>query len=134
VIHGGKMFSDQGGTLILDLPIEDFAVTGQVSSLEARRPRKALISSDKVWGPEQYVQELRLTLPEGWHAKLPPNVDAKSIYGEYQATYAQVGRELQITRSRTGTHGVFGADTYDALIDYLKAISKDDVKVIILEK
>jgi transglutaminase-like putative cysteine protease len=134
LIHGGKMFTDAGGTLILELPIENFSMTRTVASLEARGPRKMPISSGKVWGPDAVVQELHLTLPPGWKAKLPPNVQAKSVFGEYDATYAQVGRELTITRRRSGTDGVFGADTYGALIDFLKGISKDDVKVIVLEK
>jgi len=134
LIHGGKMFTDAGGTLILDLPIANFSQTRTVSSLEARGPRKMPISSTKVWGPDEYVQELRLTLPAGWRAKLPANVQAKSVFGEYSATYAQVGRELRVTRKRSGTEGVFAADKWGELLDFLRAISKDDVKVIVLEK
>jgi hypothetical protein len=77
---------------------------------------------------------MRLTLPPGWKAKLPRSVQAKSVYGEYTATYEQVGRELHVMRRRTGTTGVFGADTYPALLEFLKAIQTDDVKVIVLEK
>ena len=134
VIHGGKMFTDAGGTILLDVPLANFAPTRLISTLEARGPRKMPISADRVWGPDERVQEMRLTLPPGWKARLPHDVEAKSIYGEYSATYEQVGRELRIVRRRGGTTGVFGADTYPQLLEFLKAIGKDDVKVIVLEK
>ena len=134
VIHGGKMFTDAGGTILLELPLANFAPTRLISSLEARGTRKMPISSDAVWGPDERVQEMRLTLPVGWKAKLPRSVQAKSIYGEYDATYEQVGRELHVVRRRSGTTGVFGADTYPQLLDFLKAIQKDDVKIIVLDK
>ena len=134
VIHGGKMFTDAGGTILLDLPLANFAPNRLISSLEARGARKMPISSTQVWGPDDRTQEMRLTLPEGWKVRLPRNVEAKSIYGEYTAVYEQNGRELHVMRRRTGTTGVFGADTYPQLLDFLKAIQKDDVKVIVLEK
>ncbi|HUO52371.1 MAG TPA: DUF3857 and transglutaminase domain-containing protein, partial [Gemmatimonadaceae bacterium] len=134
LIRGGKMFTDNGGTLLLDIPIANFSLTRTLSSLEERGPRKEPISSDKVWGPDEAVQELRLTLPAGWKAKLPPNVSAKSVFGAYEATYTLTGRELRIVRRRSGTTGVFGADKWGELLDFYRAISKDDVKVIILEK
>ena len=134
LIRGGKMFTDAGGTLILDVPLANFSQTRLVGSLEARGPRQAPVSADKVWGPDETVQELRLTLPVGWHAKLPANVQAKSIYGEYEATYSQVGRELRIKRRRSGTSGVFAADKYPALLEFLREISKDDVKVLVLDR
>jgi hypothetical protein len=134
VIRGGKMIQDAGGALLLELPIENFARPSLVTTLENRGPRKSPISSTRVWGAEEYVQELRLTLPAGWRAKLPPNALVRSEFGEYEATYAQVGRELRVQRRRSGTTGVFPADQYGALLDFLRAMSKDDVKLLLLEK
>jgi hypothetical protein len=61
-------------------------------------------------------------------------VHAKSVFGEYEATYTQVGRELRVMRRRSGTTGVFPATDYPALLDFLREITKDDIKVIVLNK
>jgi transglutaminase-like putative cysteine protease len=134
VIHGGSMIEEEGDVLFLELPIDNFAQKKTLSSLAARGPRVAPVSSDKVWGPDETVQELRLTLPAGWRAKLPANVQVKTMYGEYEATYSQVGRELRVKRRRSGTSGIFPASDYPALIAFLRDISKDDHKRIVLEK
>jgi transglutaminase-like putative cysteine protease len=134
VIRGGNMINDEGGIILLELPIDNFAQKKTLSSLEARGPRKAPVSSDKVWGPDETVQELRLTLPVGWKAKLPANVQVKTIYGEYEAAYSQVGRELRVKRRRSGTSGVFPASDYAVLLGFLRDIAKDDHKVIVLDK
>ncbi len=134
LIRGGKMTTDAGGTIILELPLEDFAQTKTVASLESRGPRKAPVSATRVWGPDETVQELRLTLPVGWRAKLPENTQAKGVFGEYEANYSQVGRELRVKRRRSGLTGVYPASDIGVLLDFLREISKDDYKVIILEK
>ena len=134
VIHGGKLITNAGGTMILKLPIDNFAQTNTVSSLEARGPRKKPVSSTRVWGPDESVQELRLTLPVGWRAKLPDDVQTTSIFGTYEANYSQVGRELRVRRRRSGTTGVFPATSFPVLLDFLRELSKDDVEVIVLDK
>ena len=134
LIRGGKMITDAGGVMILELPIANFTQMKTVGSLEARGPRKYPISSAAVWGPDETLQEFRLTLPAGWKATLPPGVHAKSVFGEYEATYTQVGRELRVMRRRSGTSGVMPASDYPALLDFLREITKDDIKVIVLNK
>jgi len=134
LIHGGNMTTNAGGTIILKLPLENFAQTSAVSSLEARGPRTMPVSSGRVWGPNESVQELRLTLPVGWRAKLPNDIQVTSIFGSYEANYAQVGRELRIKRRLTGTTGVFPPASVKTLIAYLREISQDDIDVVILEK
>jgi hypothetical protein len=134
VIRGGKMITDAGGVMLLELPIGNFTQASIVSSLEGRGPRRYPINSDAVMGADETVQEFRLTLPVGWKANLPAGVHAKSVFGEYEATYTQVGRELRIMRRRSGTVGVFPASDYPALLDFLREITKDDIKIIVLSK
>jgi transglutaminase-like putative cysteine protease len=133
LIRHGKAASDAGGTEILTIPLTSYAVTNLVSALEARGPRKSPIASEKVGGPHTEIQELRLTLPAGWKAKLPPNDSATSVFGTYVAEYSQSGRELRIVRSLTGTDGVQPATKYAELLEWLKQMSKDDAKYVILE-
>ena len=133
LIRHGKAASDAGGTEILTIPLTSYAVTNLITSLEARGPRKSPISSEKVWGARTEIQDLRLTLPAGWKAKLPPNDSATSVFGTYVAQYSQNGQELRIARKLTGTDGVQPAAKYGELLDWMKQMSKDDAKYVILE-
>lgn len=133
LIRHGKAASDAGGTEILTIPLTNFAVTNVIAALEARGPRKYPISAEKVWGPRTEIQELRLTLPAAWKAKLPPNDSATSAFGTYVAEYSQSGQQLRIARRLTGTDGVYPASRYAELLDWMKKMSADDAKYVILE-
>ena len=133
LIRHGKAASDAGGTEILTIPLTSFAVTNYIAALEARGARKSPIASAKVWGPRTDIQELRLTLPAGWKAKLPPNDSTTSVFGTYVASYSQTGQELHIQRRLTGTDVVEPATKYTELLDWMKQMSKDDAKYVILE-
>lgn len=133
LIKHGKAASDAGGTEILTIPLTNFAVTNLISALEARGARKYPISSEKVWGPRTEVQDLKLTLPAGWKAKLPANDSASSVFGTYVAEYSQSGQQLRISRRLTGTDGVYPASKHAELLDWMKKMSADDVKYVILE-
>ena len=74
-----------------------------------------------------------MTLPAGWKAELPPNVMEASQFGSYSAEYVQDGRELRVTRRMSGAKGTAPPESVDALIAWLRAISKDDVKFIVLQ-
>ena len=94
LIRHGKAASNAGGTEILTIPIRSFAVPNIISALEARGTRKYPIDAEKVWGPHTEVEELRLTLPAGWKAKLPASDTASSVFGTYVGEYTQNGQEL----------------------------------------
>jgi hypothetical protein len=133
LISHGRAASDAGGTEILTIPLTRYAVTSLIASLEARGARKSPIASRKVGGAHTEIQDLRLTLPVGWKAKLPPNDSATSVFGTYVAEYAQNGQELHISRRLTGADGVQPATKYGELLDWMKQMSKDDAKYVILE-
>jgi transglutaminase-like putative cysteine protease len=134
-VRDAPAVSTSGGARILTLPgaLPNFASLGLAAQLEQRKPRRFPIDVGDVIGPLETVAELRVTLPEGWHAHLPPGVAAVSAFGSYSAEYVQDGRELRISRRMTGRKGIEPPDRVDALIAWLRAISKDDVKYIVLE-
>jgi hypothetical protein len=134
-VHDAPVVSGAGATRILTLPVSlpNFASLGLVSELERHRPRRFPIDIGDVIGSLQIVGEIRMTLPAGWRAQLPANVTEKSDFGSYSAEYAQDGRELRITRRMTGSKGTAPPERVDALVAWLRAISKDDVKFIVLE-
>lgn len=79
------------------------------------------------------MQELRLTLPAGWKAKLPASDSASSVFGTYVSEYSQTGNELRIARRLTGANGVQPVTKYDELLAWMKKMSADDAKYVILE-
>jgi hypothetical protein len=133
LIRHGKAASDAGGTEILTIPLRSYSFPSFISSLEARGPRKYPIVAEKVWGPRTELEDLRLTLPDGWKAKLPASDTATSMFGAYASEYTQSGRELHVSRRLTGTEGVYSAQKMDELMTWLKKMSADDAKYIILE-
>jgi len=134
-VHDAPVLSSTGGTRIFTLPaaLPNYASLGLASQLERRKPRRFPIDISEVIGPIESVAELRMTLPLGWKADLPPNVKESSQFGSYSAEYAQDGRELRVMRRMTGQRGTAPPDSIDALIAWLRAISKDDVKFIVLQ-
>jgi hypothetical protein len=133
LIRHGKAASDAGGTEILTIPLRSYAVPSVISALEARGARKAPIDVEKVWGPHTEIEDLKLTLPAGWKAKLPPSDTATSVFGTYVSEYTQIGQELRISRRLTGAEGVEPASKYEELLAWMKKMSTDDAKYVILE-
>jgi uncharacterized protein DUF3857/transglutaminase superfamily protein len=133
-VRDAPVLSGSGSTRIFTLPdaLPNYASLGLVSSLERRRPRRYPIDIANIIGPIEIVSELRMTLPKGWTAELPTGMAEKSRFGEYSAEYVQDGRELRVTRRMLGTKGTAPPESVDSLIAWLRAISKDDVKFIVL--
>jgi transglutaminase-like putative cysteine protease len=136
-IRGGRAATSSGGTQIFTVPLPNYGSQGLIKDLEARKargPRRFPIDVAAVIGPVETVHELRMRLPEGWKARLPESVTANSVFGRYHAEYAQVGRELCVTRTLSGDRGVQPPEAADALIAWLKDVAKDDVRYIVLEQ
>jgi len=133
-VRDAPVLSGSGGTRIFTLPeaLPNYASLGLVSSLERRKPRRYPIDIGAVIGPIEIVTELRMTLPEGWKAELPAGVSEKSRFGAYTAEYEQNGRELRVTRQMLGAKGTAPPESVDELITWLRAVSKDDAKFIVL--
>ena len=134
-VQNAPVLSGSGSTRIFALPsaMPNYNSLSLVSQLEQRKPRRFPIDIARVIGPLEIVSELRMTLPPGWKADLPVNITEQSLFGSYHAEYAQNGRELRVMRRMSGTKGTAPPDSVDALIAWLRAISKDDVKFIVLQ-
>ena len=133
-VRDAPVLSGSGNTRIFTLPeaLPNYASVGLVSSLERRKPRRYPIDIGDIIGPVEIFSELRMTLPPGWKAELPAGVSEKSKFGSYSAEYVQDGRELRVTRHMLGAKGTAPPEDIDALITWLRAISKDDAKFIVL--
>jgi hypothetical protein len=134
-LRDAPVLSSSGSTRIFTLPaaLPNYSSPGLAASLERRKPRRYPINIGAVIGPVELVSELRMTLPPGWRAELPPNVTETSQFGSYSAEYVQDGRELRVTRSMSGNQGTAPPESVDELITWVRAVSKDDVKFIVLQ-
>ncbi|MGH7671882.1 MAG: DUF3857 domain-containing transglutaminase family protein [Gemmatimonadales bacterium] len=135
LLRNAPAASGSGGSRILTLPasIPSFVSHGIASQLEQRKPRRFPIDVAAVVGPIETVAELRVTLPPGWRAQLPRSVTESSAFGSYRAEYVQEGRELRVTRAMSGRKGVEPPTRVDALVAWLRAVSKDDAKYIVID-
>jgi hypothetical protein len=134
VLHGRHLVSEEGGDTTLMLPIASLPLLRSYEQLVRSGTRKMPIDAKKVTGNEVIEREVRLTLPIGWRAKLPPDVKAVSAFGTYDATYSQNGRELVVKRRLIGAEGVQPASANEELLQWLREMAKDDVKYLLLEK
>jgi hypothetical protein len=132
-VRNGRLTPGGRGTWVLNLPLQNFSSLGLVNELEARRPRRYPIDVEGVAGPMRRTWEMTITLPAGWEARLPDDVHAVSRYGEYTASYVQDGRELRVTRRLAGRTGTEPPEAVDALIAWLRELSRDDVRFVILD-
>ncbi len=132
-IRGAKAASGAGGSSILTLPLEQPVSPRLVAEVEAHVPRHYPIDASALFGPEESISEFRVNLPEGWHARLPANVDATSVFGSYSATYAQDGRVLRVVRRTRGARGVYPPARVGDLLTFLRAVARDDARYIVLE-
>lgn len=132
-IKDARPVSSAGGTEILTLPIRNYSRPDIVADLESRGQRRSPIDVESVVGRYEETSEFQLTLPDGWRARLPRDVDASSAFGRYRAHYSQTGRQLIVERSIAGATGVQPPERIGELITWLKAISQDDVRYIVLD-
>jgi hypothetical protein len=86
-----------------------------------------------VIGPLTTFSEYRVTLPDGWKARVPQNVTVDGPFGLYESKYAQTGRELVISRHLRGTKGVLPKERIGDLTEWLRKVSTDDVRFIVIE-
>lgn len=133
-LSGGRAATPSGGTLILTLPFGNGSTRELIADLESREgPRRFDIDVADVIGPVETVTEYRVTLPEGYRARLPRNVVAESAFGRYTAEFAQVGRELRVVRRAAGRRGTEPKERIPELLTFLRDMSKDDVQFIVVE-
>lgn len=123
-----------GDTEIMTVPLPGFSMDRLVAELEAEGERRYPIAVEAVVGWYESTWEFQVTLPEGWRARLPESIGAESEFGSYTAEYAQEGRELRIMRRLAGAKGVRPPEAKGELINWLRAISADDVPYIVLER
>ncbi len=121
-----------GRSYVLKLPIANFASPGIVAALEAELPRKYSIDVEQVVGPERREWTFKVSLPNGWRAERPRGIEAASSFGSYSAEYIQSDGVLEVRRRLEGRRGVKPPEAADELIEWLRAISQDNVPYLLV--
>ncbi len=134
-ITDAKATTSAGPVMMLNNPFASLgSMTAAAEDMAKLPQRRFPIDASKIFGRQTSVTELRLTLPQGWHAKLPADVQATSEFGSYTAHFAQEGRDLVMTRRMVGAVGVYPPSKLPDLLAWLRALGKDDSKFIVLDK
>ena len=101
--------------------------------IEARGPRHQPIDASHILAGASLEEQVRITLPEGWHVRLPSSLNAASDFGHYEAIYRQDGRDLVIIHRTTGAKGIFPKERVGDLVAWLRECAKDRVPFIAIE-
>jgi cellulose synthase operon protein C len=125
----GAPVAQTGGLFLLTNPFGVYPGTQAVRTLEAAPERRTSIDAEEVIRESQPVNitvDLRVTLPEGWRARVPEDVIVKGDFGLYSTEYSQEGRVLRIVRNELSAVGVYPSSRYGDVIDFFRAISADE--------
>jgi transglutaminase-like putative cysteine protease len=135
IIRNGRAASMAGTNAILTNPFGTMSgFSSAAKEIESAGPRLFPIAADKIFGYGVTTMEFRVTMPDGWHAQLPADVDASSEFGKYHSEYAQSGRELVVKRTITGAGGNYAPDQLKPMLEWMRKIATDDAKLIVIEK
>lgn len=130
-VHAPRAASRSGSDYILTLPLPSYSVSGIAAELDSHTQRRFPIDAAKVFGPSSVQWVLELSVPEGWRAKLPPDVTAESRFGTYRSAYRQDGDTVRVERQITGARGIEPPERVGELIAWLKAIAGDDSQYLV---
>jgi len=134
-VTGGRALQNTGRTALLQLPISNMVSVGAlVTEMESAKPRRLPIAASRVMGYGTAVEELELTLPEGWSAELPEDIVVDSPFGSYTKRFRQEGRVLRVSREVAGKRGTYAPERSGELLAFLKALAVDDASVLVLRR
>jgi hypothetical protein len=103
------------------------------TALEEQGKRRFPIDVEGFIGASSVTQSMRLTLPEGWKARVPPPVEVDGVWGTYTVHYRQEGRELVLEREMTGRRGIQPPEAVASLIAWMRAAAADETAQVVLD-
>ncbi len=134
-IRHGQASVSSGTTDVLTVPFlhQMGAVGSTADQLATAGPRHYPINAAKILSTLDMVYNVRITLPPGWHARLPKSVSAPSPFGSYESAYSQEGADLVIHHRLHGAQGIFAPERIDDLIAWFRLIGTDRVQVVLID-
>jgi hypothetical protein len=133
-VQDGRALRRSGTNWILSNPVgSGDKFMDAADALEAEPVRRFPVDAAQVFGPEEDVIRFRMTLPAGWRPQLPHSVHASSVFGDYDATYAFADGVLEVSRTMSGTRGIFPPNRIGDLIAWFREMGADDAPFILIE-
>jgi hypothetical protein len=130
--QGGKRIDAH--LMLLTMPfVSATKMADAATALEAQGKRRFPIDAEAFIGASSVTQSMRLTLPEGWKARVPPPVDVDGVWGRYTVHYRQEGRDLVLDRELTGRRGIQPPEAVASLIAWMRAAAVDETAQIVLD-
>jgi hypothetical protein len=132
VIHNARPTQRQPNIDVLPNFDASEAFTQMANGVEAPY-RSQPIDAARILPLATSATEIHVVLPEGWKARLPPSISATSPFGNFQITYRQTGRSLDITRRAIGADGIYPENRSSDVIAWLRQCAMDHSPVIVIE-
>ncbi len=120
--------------MILPHPFGGGGAAQMLTTLEKQPKRTRPIDLKYFLPPMTAVQDVEITLPQGWKAKLPPDVSVTGLVGTHSITYAQEGNILRIKRIYGNATGVAAPEKWPDVLAWFRSAAKDDARFIVLER
>lgn len=135
-VRADRLAQVAGNSMILPLSgvLHEAGPRRFLTELKKQAKRTTPLDLGQLSGPTTTVQVFEFTLPNGWRARLPANVDVDGALGRLSTHYSQNGNVLRIEHERAGVRGILPAQQLDEVLKWMDAASKDDAEFIILEK
>lgn len=134
-IRGGRAARVSGQRVIFTSPLGNAGKLADLANqLEEAGPRRFPIDVAQLMGAVTNVAEVRLRLPPGWKAELPPDVQVDGPWGSYHAEYRQEGQELIMRRNVSGRRGIMAPGTVADLIRWLREVARDDTEYVLISR
>lgn len=130
-VSKAKMISKAGELSLLVNPVHPPpSYPGLADLLDGMKDRKLPFDA-KFFAPlsKNHV-DVRIKLPMGWTATLPPDIRLDGPVGVYVVTYSQKGNELHIEKTSSGSGAVIPASRKPEIVDFLRKASADAGKLI----
>jgi hypothetical protein len=133
LIRHGQAANESGSTDVLTVPFGGNTFGSIASQLKAEGKRRFPIDADKVLGHINMTYEARITLPDGWKARVPASTSAVSPFGTYESSYTQDGNMLVLRRHIRGASGIYPPSRVSDLVAWLERAGSDRTTVILID-
>jgi hypothetical protein len=125
---GARGVAQTGGVALFTFPFGVLPATQRIRAIESMSERTSSINAEEVLRspPTALTIDMRVTLPEGWRARVPDHVNVKGDFGTYSTEYTQEGRVLRIVRTEISASGVYPPSRLKDVLEFFRAISADE--------
>lgn len=132
-IKKARIISRAGDVTLMTNPIRPPQYAGMADALEREKERTLPFDTSELIPAYRSRIDIRIKLPEGWSATLPPDLRVDGAVGLYETRYSQVGDELHIERTLTGKHEIVPAARQKEIVDWLRRASNEDSRMLVLK-